>query len=477
MDRELLSAIVSDPLLASGFLAGGPVRDALLAREPEDIDIVLPRGAVEAAKEVASRYGGRWVPLHLEEGVSRVVLPGLVVDFSQFRGRSSTIEDDLALRDFTINAMAVPMRLASPLLLGEARKVCLIDPLNGRRDCRDGLVRAIGRSSFEADPLRLLRAFRFAAQLGFSVDAATLVWVQELAASISAVAAERIWHELSLLTITPRAGQTFRDMHRHGLLGLLIPELMEMEGVEQPGFHHLDVFWHCMEALRMAEALIQDPGRKLDPAGPVEQWCRSPRNVLALKWAALLHDVAKPVCKGRKGERVTFYRHDHAGSEMAAQIGSRLRWPGQLLRQVQALVRLHMRPFHLLGDMTRGGPTKRAMRRLLKETGEDYPGLFALAMADSMAGCGPMKPADLDHRLNLLWAKVHHFYLRLMKPVEESPRLLDGHDVMSILGVGPGPRIGAVLEALELARLEGKVSTREEAEEWVRRHGATVFVS
>ncbi len=477
IDIGLFATICSDPLLRCGFVAGGPVRDLFLAREPVDLDIVLPSGAIEVAETIAKRYHGKWVSLHQEEGIARVVFPGLLLDFSQFRGGSKIIEEDLGKRDFTINAMAIPISSAPQFLEAHQRPGAgeLIDPFGGVRDCEEGVIRAISRENLADDPLRLLRVFRFSSQLGFRPDSMTISWVEELAPTIRGVAAERVWHELSLITASPRASTAFKEMYARGLLGHILPELLAMEGVEQPGFHHLDVFGHCMEALSMAEALISDPGMKFSPSDPIAHWCSPPANIVALKWAALLHDVAKPVCRGEKEGRPTFYRHDHAGADMVMEIAGRLRWPGWLTAQVQTLVKLHMRPFHLLNDLARGGPSKRAMRRLLKEVGEDYPGLFALAMADSMAGCGPLKPPDLDDRLNRLWALVHAFYQKSLKPIEEAPRLLNGHDVMTILGIGPGPQIGLILDGLEEARIEGEVGSREEAEEWVRRHAGTLL--
>ncbi len=476
VDRELMARLTGHPLLRDGYVAGGAVRDALLGRELEDLDVVVPREGVERARALAREFNAPFVLLHREEGVARVVLPGLALDISQFRGGASSIQGDLALRDFTINAMAVPVAEALRLLRREAVEEVLVDPLGGVTDCREGRIRACSRECLASDPLRLLRAFRFQTQLGFEVEGETRRWIRELAPAIARVAAERIWRELEIMTLHPHPSRSWAhallELHRHSLLKHLVPELLAGEGVEQPGFHHLDVFHHCIEAAAMAQRVAQAPHEKLKPWKPVAEWCGLPSHRLALLWAALLHDVAKPVCRGEKEGRPTFYHHDRTGGEMVAQVAGRLRWPGELRGRVARLVELHMRPFHLLNDLARGGPTKRAMRRLLKEIGPDYPGLFALAMADSMAGCGPLKPPDLDQRLSLLWSKVHHFYLRSMGPVERAPRLLTGHDVMAILGIGPGPRVGELLEGLEEARVVGEVSTREEAVEWIRRHGA-----
>jgi poly(A) polymerase len=153
---------------------------------------------------------------------------------------------------------------------------------------------------------------------------------------------------------------------------------------------------------------------------------------------------------------------------MVLEIGKRLRWPKQKTVFAAKMVRLHMRPFHLLRDLRQGGPTRRAMSRLITETGADYPAIFFLAMADSMSGCGPLKPPELDAELARLWEVVHTFYQDRLKPVKMCPRLLTGHDIQTIFDLSPGPLIGKALDALEVAQVDGVVSTRDEAVGWLR---------
>nr|WP_281382944.1 HD domain-containing protein [Dissulfurirhabdus thermomarina] len=463
----------------AAWAAGGPVRDWFLGRPAADLDVVVPEGGVAAARGLAARAGGRLVLLDEGEGVARVVFPDLVVDFSQFRGGARDLAGDLAARDFTLNAMAVPLGAALPLLdappedPGAVRGrllPALVDPHGGRRDLEAGVIRALGRRNLADDPLRLLRAFRFRAQLDFAIEPGTRGWIPELAPALGGVAAERVSHELGLVLATGRAGRTFAEMAEAGILFVLFPELAPGVGLEQPGFHHLDVFRHCLAALEALEELVRDPGTAFTEAAPLRSWVAGAGDRLPwLAWAALFHDLGKPACRGEKAGRPTFYYHDHAGAEMVAAIGRRLRWPRRGTAFAARMVRLHMRPFFLLAQVRRGGPSRRAMRRLLTEAGADYPALFLLAMADSRAGRGPLKPPDLDRNLDLLWSRVHAFHEERMRPVAALPRLLTGHDLQEIFGLAPGPRIGRLLEALEEARVEGRVADREEAVRWLRR--------
>jgi poly(A) polymerase len=466
------------------FVAGGPVRDWLLGRDALDLDLVIPEDAIRCAGDFAARTGGRLVLLDEDEGIARVVFSDLTFDYSQYRGGAGTLEGDLAQRDFTINAMAVPLACALEILRAEPTVLNegtdrkrrmpemvreeLIDPLGGLSDLENAIIRAIARGNLESDPLRLLRAHRFRAQLDFAIERMTGAWITELSDTIRKVAPERINHELHLIMASEQASRAVCEMADDALLFQILPELAPTAGVQQPGFHHLDVLGHSLATVREIENLLADGSKKFFPYGPIEEWVEDNRGkITGLKWAGLLHDVGKPESRGEKGERTTFYQHDQAGTEIVERLGRRLRWSRRETAFAAGLVRLHMRPFHLLNDLRRNGPTKRAMRRLLVEAGSDYPALFILAMGDSMAGCGPLKPPELDTELSLLWERVHGFYLNKLRPAATGPRLLTGHDIQEIFGLSPGPLIGEALEALVDAQVEGIIDSREEAAAWL----------
>jgi len=462
------------------FIAGGPVRDWLLERPVKDIDIVMANKALSVSKDMATASSGAFVMLDESFQVARVFAEGFSFDFSSYRGHAKTVEEDLAHRDFTINAMAVSLKKIMPHLRQTSQGlICpkkellsmLIDPFGGVKDLEKRLIKALARDNLENDPLRLLRAFRFKAVLGFEIERSTLVWIKELAHELTRCAPERIGSELDKIMASCRAGQTLSHLYDSGLLSSIIPETKVMEGVEQPGFHHLDVLGHLFEAVSSMDKLVEDPCIKFDHCSLLKDWLKSNQEKISwLKWAAFMHDFGKPAQKAQREDgRVTFYEHDKAGAQMVKDVARRLRWSRAKQKFVSTLVRLHMRPFHLLNDLRRSGPSKRAMRRLLDETGPDYPALFLLAMADSMAGCGPMKPQGLDGEIALLFDKIHSFYLKSLKPVENNPPLLRGHDVMKALDIGPGPLVGEALQAIREAQIEGKVLTREDALDLLKR--------
>ena len=468
--QEMLTLAAESDL----YWAGGPVRDLLLCRPLIDIDIVMDQGAVEAARKFAANVNGTLVVLDEKHGVGRVVAQGCVLDFSQFREGARTIEEDLHKRDITVNAMALRAETAVELIenapkdIFSAARPLVVDPCGGLSDLENRIIRAISEENLHSDPLRLIRVFRFMAELDFSVADETLASVAKLAPSVIIAAPERITAELTHIMNSRRAGDTFRQMSAASLLQALLPEITEMEGVEQPGFHHLDVLEHCFETLACMDRLVQEPAVKFPEPGPFRKWLSEFRPMIpALKWTAFMHDWGKPAQKGEKDGRVTFYNHDRTGAEMARAVGRRLRWKRDDTDFTALMVEMHMRPFHLLPDFRSGGPSRRALRRLLEKTGPHYPALFMQAMADSMAGCGPLKPEGLDDELAGLAARVHEFYLKRMQPVKKAPRLLTGKDIMDIFHMEPGPEIGVLLRAVEAARIEGEIMDRKGALELV----------
>ncbi len=460
------------------YVAGGPVRDWLLNRKILDIDLVMPDGAITLARRFAQRTTGHFVMLDEKEGVARVVCKDFILDFSQFRQGAHNIEQDLYKRDFTINAMAVPLSSAFSLLdevtvlsnhpITKSPNHQIIDPTGGRADLKNRTIKAISQENLASDPLRLLRAYRFRSQLDFDIEQETFDYIQDMSSTIGSVASERINHELRLIMESEHAGRTLGEMIRVRMLQTLIPEIEAMDGVSQPGFHHLDVLGHSLAAVEAMDKIIARPCLKFSLCEPIKTWIEeNPSIIPDLKWAAFLHDVGKPLCKGEKAGRATFYNHDLIGSDIVRTIGKRLRWSNRETAFSAKMVKLHMRPFNLINDLRRSGPSKRAMRRLLTETESDYPAVFLLAMADSMAGCGPLKPPQLEAELARLWEKVHTFHEDRLRPVKIRPRLLTGHDIQRMFELSPGPLIGKALDALEEAQVEGTVNSRKEAESWL----------
>jgi poly(A) polymerase len=448
------------------YVTGGAVRDWLSGKPAVDLDLTLSGDGLVEARFLAGEINGAFVPLDERERVGRVVTDGLTVDVSSFREDTSDIIDDLSRRDFSINAIGIPLDPETGALL---EPLSLLDPLGGAADLARGLVRAPSAAVFDNDPLRLLRAFRFAACLDFTIEAGTEAWIALKAKSLSRPAPERINYELQAIMATDRAAETVVKMNQAGVLGVIFPELLSGRGLEQPASHHLDVLSHNLAALAGIEKIIADPAVYFPKYSEhFLEYLASPSRPSMLKWAALFHDLGKPgTCETREDGRTTFYNHDRAGAEIFIGIGRRLRWGRDHLRTVAKLIGLHMYPFHLSNASRKTGISPRACLRLIKAAGADLVGLFMLAMADSLASQGPLRPIAMEADLADLYGRIDQVYHESIRPVLSGPPLLTGYDLKE-MGLTPGPLFGRILAGLEQARVAGEIDGRGQAEDWVR---------
>ncbi len=450
------------------FLVGGTVRDALLGLIPSDLDLTVVRDAAGCCRELIRLLGGgTFVDLGgTGEDVARIVFRGLTIDISGFRGDARSIEEDLCLRDYTINAMAVPL---SAVQKG-AGQIILLDPLNGYADLEQGSLRSCPEA-FSADPLRMLRGFRLSARLGFTLREETLAEIKRDAALIGRAAAERINHELDLIMESAEAFRTLQAMHGTGLLSWIVPELYKGLGVEQPEFHHLDVFHHSFLALERIETIIEQPARYYPDCGDaLLGYLQKTEARRCLKWAALLHDIGKPGTRQIQTERegrVTFYGHDEAGGRLFQGFAERLKWSNEDRERTGSLIAMHMHPFHLCNVQRAEPLSKRAILKLCKRAGRELCGLFLLAMADSLASQGEKKPADVEAELADLLRLVLRAYEKEIRPVVDGPPLLSGRDLIVEFGLQSGPIFAVILKELEALRVEGRVKNRAEAMTWV----------
>lgn len=448
------------------FISGGTVRDCLLGLTAGDLDLTVARDAAGCCRAlIALLGGGAYVDLgRTGEDVARVVWRGLTVDFAGFRGRARTIEEDLCRRDYTVNAMAVPLDG-----LGEGREAVLVDPLRGCDDLRQGILRGCP-GAYDDDPLRMLRGFRFMATLDFALDPASLAEIGRCAGLIARPAVERINYELGLIMDSPRACPTFRAMAAAGLLRHIVPELYAGVGVEQPEFHHLDVFHHCFAAFEAMEAIIARPGRYYPPAaGRLEAYLAAGPVRRCLKWAAWCHDIGKPAARAAasEGDRITFYNHDEIGRRIFHLFAERLKWGKEERERTGQLIAMHMHPFHLCNVRRREPLSKRAVLKLSQRAGADLDGLFLLAMADSLASRGDKKPPRMEAELVELFGQVLRIIEEDIRPVAAGPPLLTGDDLITELGLTPGPLFRTILRELEALRVEGRITARNEALAWV----------
>ncbi len=446
------------------YLVGGSVRELALDRAVQDLDLAVSAQTLELARDLASALGGTYVLLDESERTARVVWEREILDLAEFR--APTLQDDLKGRDFTLNAMAV----ALDAVLGQA-PLELIDPWGGLEDLARGRLRLVASENFHDDPLRLLRAYRFAATHGFQITPETTDAIRQWAPEFSRVAGERIHQELFTLLEAPRAVPVLTAMEAVGLLAQVFPELSAMKGVEQNGYHHLDVYGHSLATVAGMEDVLAAPEAYFGAiAGEVARYAQTRPKTVLLKLAALFHDVGKPAVQERRSnpDRYSFYYHEKVGLEIFSRVAARLRCSQAEIKTVATLIQMHMRPFLLLPAFRERELSFRALGRLVRAARPELPGLFALAMADSLAGQGPLKPADSEAVLADLAAAAFQFLQERLEPQERLPKLINGHDLLR-LGLTPGPGFRRLLTAVEEAQWEGLVQTREEALAMIQR--------
>jgi len=436
-------------------LVGGAVRDALLGRVDADLDLAMPRGALALAERIAARVGGTAVVLDAERGAARVAGLGVQLDLNDFRAPS--LEEDLAARDFTVNALAVELE---PLLA--TGKASIVDPTGGLADLRRRRLRPAGPGVLLADPLRPLRGVRLEATLGLRLTPAAARLARAAAPALARVAAERVRDELVILLRLAATGRALRRADALGLLALLLPEIGPMRATAQPAPHRFNVLEHSLRAVEACDRLLprltalaplgdelaghvtEGLGAGLDRAG-------------VLKLAALLHDVAKPETRRVVAGRVRFFEHDLIGAGRAREIGERWRLPARAVALLERLVRHHLRPMHLAQAVE---VTRRARYRFYRDLGADTRDLLLLALVDAAAVTGA-SPLAVWRRADLLRDLLGGW--RDAESAAAAPPLLRGQDVMARYGLTPGPAVGHLLARAREAQDLGLVRSREEA--------------
>jgi poly(A) polymerase len=441
--------------------------------ESRDLDITVARDSFGWAGELAQELGGTFVPMDVEEDVARVVWQEVCIDFSSFREGAQTIEEDLLKRDFTINNMAVPFPTEVPASWDSIEAPEILDPAGGQKDLQDKLIRSTCAAVFISDPLRLLRAYRFMAKFGFTIEPLTERQIREHIHLLYLPAEERIAYELDAIMAAPESIRTIEAMHENGVLKELMPELYRGVGVKQPSSHHLDVFEHGIAALKHMETVQKAPGEYFPGHGELlSEYLQGDRRRILLKWAALFHDLGKPetheIREDRNG-RITFYNHDKEGARIFDIIADRFKWARDDRDFVSRFISVHMWPFHLNNARKKTGLTPKAYLRLIRTVGEEFPGLFILAMADSLAGCGSGKPSGMEEDMASLFGEVETVYRQTIQPVL-AKRLLTGNDLIASFGLEPGPKFREIFDSLESAQVEGEVQDKQQALDWVKNY-------
>ena len=442
---KLISKTAEDSGL-SVYIVGGYVRDLLMKRAaPTDIDFVTEGSGIALAQSVAAAIDPETkVSVFKTYGTAMFRYQGLELEFVGARKESynaesrnpsveqGTLEDDQKRRDFTINAMAISLNQEN---FGE-----LVDPFHGVEDMEKRILRTPlePEQTYSDDPLRMMRAVRFAATLGFSIEENSLEAIKKEAHRIKIVTIERIMVEFNKIMLSEKPSTGLKIMKDTGLLELIIPELTALEGIEEvEGQTHKDNFWHTLEV--------------------VDNISQNTEN-LWLRWAALLHDIGKaPTKKFVKGTGWTFHGHEFLGSKMVKTLFQRLKLPlGKDMKYVQKMVKLSSRPIALISDEA----SDSALRRMLFDAGTDLEDLFTLCKADITT-----KNTQKQEKFK----KNFEYVAQKIKEVEEKDHIrnfqppITGEEIMAMFNLAPGREIGILKERVKEAILEGNIPNEKEA--------------
>jgi poly(A) polymerase len=445
------------------WIVGGALRDTLLGRPVSDVDVALPAAAVrDAAKALSRAVGGPAFELSGEFGAWRVIGRdrAFQVDLAPLQGE--TIEDDLARRDFTVNAMARPVGADA----GDA--AALVDPHGGARDLDAKRLRMVSAQAFDDDPLRVLRLARFASELPLTPDAETLDAARARAPRITSVAAERVFAELKRVIAADRVLDGLELMATLELTRHVLPELAALQGVEQNRYHHLDVHDHTLEVLAETVALELSPEAILADhalserlrAHLAEPFSDEITRGTALRFGALLHDAAKPETQAfhDDGTVLGFPGHADLGADVSRAVLSRLKASEKLRAHVALLARHHLG----LGYLVHKAPLDRAtIYTYLSRTAPVEVDVSLLSIADRLATRGRKAEEAIAKHLDI--ARVVLPLALDFAAWRAQPPLVRGDELARALDLAPGPEIGALLARIDAARYAGEVSTAEEA--------------
>jgi poly(A) polymerase len=444
------------------WIVGGAIRDALLGERVADVDLAVTRGEEErAARAIAGVAGGSAFTLSEEFATWRAVAPtgSWHVDISGLRAES--IEDDLRARDFTVNAIAVPLGGGEP-----------IDPTGGIADAEARVLRAASESAFEQDPLRLLRAARLGSVLGLRIDAKTVELARGQASHAADPAGERQFAELRGIVAGRDPLSGMRLLEELGLLAVVLPELESLRGVVQNPNHHLDVFGHTLTVLEEWLGVEADlPGFADELAAELADFLAEPladdlTRQGALRFGALFHDLGKPETRAVRSGYVTFIGHDEVGARIIASICRRLRTSRSLSGHLQGLALHHLR----LGFLIHQRPlSRRAVYDYLVATEPVSADVTLLTVADRLAarGEGPLASEEMvNAHLDLAREMLKD---ALAWHRDGSPRPpVSGDDLADELGLSPGPEMGRLLEELRAEAFTGEITSRTQALERAR---------
>ncbi|MEO8665344.1 MAG: CCA tRNA nucleotidyltransferase [Ignavibacteria bacterium] len=447
-DNKLLKKIgqIADAKKQKVFVIGGFVRDIMIGSEDKDIDIMVLGDGISFAKAVAVEFGTRLDSIYSNFETALLTVSEHKIEFASARKESydrdsrkpriepATLEEDLSRRDFTINALAAGLNKEN---YGE-----VYDNFNGMDDIKNKIIRTPldPEKTFDDDPLRIMRAVRFASRLNFKIEEKTFEAIKEMKVRLSengVVSQERITNEFLQILMTGKPSIGLDLLFKSGVMDIIFPEISMLEGVDQrKDFHHKNVFYHTL-------IVVDNISKHTDN--------------LWLRFAALVHDIAKPRTKKFvEGTGWTFHGHEELGARMMKKIFQRMKLPLNKLEYVEKLIRMHLRPIPLAGDDV----TDSAIRRLAAEAGEELEDLLKLCRAD-ITSKNPDKVSKFMHNYEIVEKKIMEVQEKDKLRNFQSP--VRGDEIMEICGLTPGREVGMLKHKIEEAILDGEIPNEYEA--------------
>ena len=467
--KELIKTLQNEN--AEIYLIGGFIRDLLLGIGSCDLDfVVVDKNVSELCKDLSVKYDGNYFVLDKETEVTRLVLKDESVQSFTFDFTSvlkTNLEADFKRRDFTINTLAI--NLKNPDVL--------IDKFSGLEDLKQKKIRAVKLENLLDDPLRFLRAFRFASLLQGKIDQETISFIAKNVNHFNdSVSSERIAHELWKILDNNYSFGDIKQMSDIGLLENIIPEMTPMKKVTPNNFHHLWLYDHSLELIKtFEENFFKIPEWAKEELKKPFGVLLSPKKKAISKLGCLLHDIGKPetweIKNVNEKEKHTFYGHDKLGAEITEKIGERLKFSNSTIQTLSKLVRYHLRPFQL--SPGNEPITEKALYRFFRDVGESIPLLLMLAMADLYATVGPEITKDNlvngEKLILFLFDEYKKYQTREIEKAKK-PKLLDGNEIMALTSLKPSRELGVLVKELDEAIALGEVKTKDEAREWVLKY-------
>jgi len=494
------------PAGQSAFLVGGAIRDALLSRPTHDLDFVLPGSKVlKTSRVIADKLGGAYYPLDEKRGTARIILKQSsgsrqILDFASLR--SDTIEGDLRLRDFTINAIALDIKDPQSL----------IDPLEGARDLHAGLLRSCSEKSMLDDPVRALRGVRLSVDFGLKITTDTNQLIRQAVPLLPNISAERSRDELFRILSGQKPWTAIQILEIIGALPFLLPELVQLIGVKQTSPHIYDVWTHTLNVVENLTTILNTLSQNFDP-DKSGNWAlailslrlgryreqlhdhlqtflnpnRSLRGLLVL--AALYHDSGKPLTtqtvegagelasggpeQSRDGDRIRFIGHERQSAHLVSNRATQLRLNNNEIGRLKTIIRNHMRPLWLAQEDKK--PSRRAVYRFFRDCGEAGVDICLLSLADTLGAYGPTLPEDIwVKNLDVVRALLESYWEQSREKILPKP-LLNGNELISTYSLEPGPVIGQLIEAIREAQVVEEITSRDQAllfaKNWLKKEG------